>query len=123
MSLAMFRQTGGWIAMLCVAIMLAFVGQGVAQAFENAEHAGHHAAQADAHHHCDESGHDEPVEHKGESHHHHSADHHSVSLGVDGAAVSLFPTTRQSLSPARSVHRTGLAGYGIERPPNGLIQT
>lgn len=103
--------------MLCVAIMLAFVGQGVAHAFENAEHAGHHAAQAGVHHHCDESGHDEPVEHADDSHHHHSADHHSVGLGLDGAAASLFPTTRQSLIPARGVHRLGLAGYGIERPP------
>lgn len=117
MALAMFRRTSGWIAMLCVAIMLAFVGQGSAQAFENAEHAGHHASQTDAHHHCDESGHDEPAEHTGEGHHHHSADHHSVGLGVDGAATSLVPTTRQSLIPARSVHRPGLAGYGIERPP------
>lgn len=117
MALAMFRQTSGWIATLCVVIMLAFVGQGPAQAFENAEHAGHHAAQADAHHHCDESSHEEPVEQAGESHHHHSADHHSVGLGVDGAAAGLFPTRRPSLTPARSLHRPGLAGYGIERPP------
>lgn len=119
MVLATFRQTSGWIAMLCVATMLAFVGQGAAQAFESADHAGHHAVQAmaDAHHHCDESGHEEPADHSGETHHHHSADHHSVSLGVDGAMATPIPTARQSLPPAGSVHRPGLAGYGIERPP------
>jgi hypothetical protein len=117
MALAMFRCTSRWLALLCVAVMLAFIGQGAAQAFENAEHAGHHATQTEVHHHCDLSGHDEPAGHAGEGHHHHGADHHSVGLAVDGAWTSLFSTARASLSPSRSVHRPGLAGYGIERPP------
>lgn len=105
--------------MLCVAIMLAFVGQTAAQAFETAEHSGHHAAKAmaDAHHHCDESGHDQPAEHAGETHHHGSADHHSVGLGVEAGLAVLAFGTRQNLFPVRSVQRSGLGGYGIERPP------
>lgn len=105
--------------MLCVAIMLAFVGQTAAQAFETAEHAGHHAAKAmaDAHHHCDESGHDQPAEHAGETHHHSSADHHSVGLGAEAGIVVLATSVRQILAPAHSAPRSGLAGYGIERPP------
>jgi hypothetical protein len=122
MGLAMFRHMSGWVAMLCVAIALALVGQTTAQAFEMAEHAGHHAARAvisavDAHHHCDEGGHDQPAESTSETHHHHSVDHHSVGLGVDATTATIAPPGCRSVAPTRSVHRPGLGGYGIERPP------
>ena len=122
MGLAMFRKTSGWLAMLCVATILALVGQSDVQAFESAEHAGHHAAPGlvltvDADHHCHEHHGEAPAEPAGETHHHHSVDHHAVGLGVDQAPADPRPPATQAVAPTRGVHRSGLSGYGIERPP------
>ncbi|MBC7669107.1 MAG: hypothetical protein H7236_11815 [Gemmatimonadaceae bacterium] len=124
MGLALFRQTSGWVAMLCVAIALSLAGQTAAQAFEMADHAGHHATQAagdvgDDHHHCDDAAIDDPAspgDPAGEPHQHH-VDHHAVGLGVDLAMPLAAPAHRQSVAPARSVHHAGLAGCGLKRPP------
>jgi hypothetical protein len=121
MALAIFRRSNGWVTMLCMAMTLALAGNGAVLAFDAGDHAGHHAAEtmADADsHHCEDDPGNEPAEPAGEPHHHH-ADHHSVTLGLDVAGLALLATRRGAIAPAHSVRQAGLSGYGIERPPKG----
>lgn len=110
--------------MLCMAAILSLAVQGAAQAFEAGDHAAHHATQdqmdgAENHHHDEDPSHDEPADPVGEPHHHHPADHHSVSLGAELAAVATLPAVRASIAPTGDQRPAGLAGAGLERPPKG----
>lgn len=118
MSLAILRRTGGLAAMLCMAISLALAVQTTAQAFEMADHAGHHFAEsaADLTDDHDEGDREKPSDPADKPDHHHT-DHHSVGLVADLAVVKYAPLRRQNALPAPGMMRAGLAGYGIERPP------
>ena len=118
MSLAILRRTNGWIPMLCMAMALLLAIHTTAQAFEIADHTGHHFAEAmaDAVDDHDDDGGDKPAD-PGDKPDHHHTDHHSVGLLCDPAAAKHQPFRGQDAPPATSLMRTGLSGYGIERPP------
>lgn len=118
MSLAILRRTSGLVAMLCMAISLALAVQTTAQAFEMADHAGHHFAEstadvADDH---DDGAREKSSDPADKPDHHHT-DHHSIGLVADLAVVKYAPLRHQNAPPTPGMMRAGLAGYGIERPP------
>lgn len=114
MSLALLRRTSGLVAMLCMAISLTLAVQTTAQAFEMADHAGHHFAEAGADH--DDGDRETPSDPADKPDHHHT-DHHSIGLVADLAVVKYAPSRRQAASPIPGMMHAGQACYGIERPP------
>lgn len=109
--------------MLCMTIALCLVGESSVQAFEMAEHASLHAADATLNAPLEASDRVDaakdggvPTDLAGEDHHH-PADHHSVGLLTDMATAEPGLLPGQGVAPASGLRRTGLAGYGIERPP------
>lgn len=109
--------------MLCIAISLTLAVQTTAQAFELADHAGHHFAEATAdvtHDHNDrdqDDGDREKPSDPADKPDHHHTDHHSIGLVADLAAVKYAPLRRQAASPIPGMMHTGQASHGIERPP------
>lgn len=120
MGLAILRRTSEWLAMLCVAIALSLAGETTVQAFEMAEHASLHAAEAsqDAAGTTAAAAKDsrEAADLRGEGHHH-PADHHSIGVLTELAATDPAPEPSQAVPPASGLRRAGVVGYGVERPP------